>query len=130
MYLLSYAQTASGPQFSVFVRARLPSGRWEPSGPLLPDRCAATDDRGTGYQMIVPDLGGKGDGWTVMLHADPGPRHDPRWLDLSAVPGGPAVRVDLGRPTTATGAGQHGGGQPRRAPAARDRGTAVSRTAR
>ena len=29
----------------------------------------------------------------------PDPPHDPRWLDLIATPGGPAVRIDLDRRT-------------------------------
>jgi len=45
IYLLSYARTASGPQFSVFARTRHWSGAWEPSGPRFFDRFIATDDR-------------------------------------------------------------------------------------
>ncbi len=45
IYLLSYARTASGPQFSVFARTRRRSGAWEPSGPRFFDRFTATDDR-------------------------------------------------------------------------------------
>jgi hypothetical protein len=29
---------------------------------------------------------------------DPDPPHDPRWLDLTTIPGEPAVRIDLTRP--------------------------------
>jgi hypothetical protein len=45
--------------------------------------------------MRVGDLGGS-DGWTLML--DPDPPHDSRWLDLTAVGGEPAVRIDLTPP--------------------------------
>src|SRR5580700_695799 len=69
VYLLSYAQTASGPQLSLFARDRLWSVR-----PGPPERWAsrleqftATDDRGTSYQLKVCDLGGGPDGWTLML---------------------------------------------------------------
>jgi DNA-directed RNA polymerase specialized sigma24 family protein len=95
VYLLSYAQTASGPQLSLFARDRLWSVR-----PGPPERWAsrleqftATDDRGTSYQLKARDLGGGPDGWTLMLH--PGPPYDPRWLDLATIVGEPAVRVDL-----------------------------------
>jgi hypothetical protein len=117
VYLLSYAQTASGPQLSLFARARPRSGRPGPPGPRRPgpvissaarpgtpvmqewpgasrlEQFTATDDRGTSYQMTVRDLGGGPDGWTLMLH--PGPPYDPRWLDLATTPGEPAVRIDL-----------------------------------
>lgn len=45
--------------------------------------------------MRVPDVGGGADGWTLML--DPDPPHDPRWLNLTAIPGEPAVRIELTR---------------------------------
>ena len=117
LYLLSYAQTASGPQFSLFARARYQLGPPGPPGPRRPGRVmppaarpgtpviqpwpgvprlehfTAADDRGTGYRVRVRDLGGGPDGWTLMLH--PGPPHDPRWLDLTTTPGEPAVRIDL-----------------------------------
>ena len=116
VYLLSYAQRSSGPQFSLFARARLQAG---PPGPRHPgpavlsaarsgpspfqqwpgvaglEQFTATDDRGTRYQMMVRDLGGGTDGWTLMLA--PSPPHDPRWLDLITAPGQPSVRVDLDR---------------------------------
>jgi len=34
----------------------------------------------------------------VTLMLDPDPPHDPRWLDLTTIPGEPAVRIDLTRP--------------------------------
>jgi DNA-directed RNA polymerase specialized sigma24 family protein len=112
--LMSYAQTASGPQLSLLARVCYQSG---PSGgrrlgPVMPpaaqpgtapawpqpevpflEQFTATDDRGTRYQMRVRDLGGGPDGWTLML--DPDPPYDPRWLDLTTTPGHPAVRIDL-----------------------------------
>jgi Sigma-70 region 2 len=109
VYLLSYAQTASGPQLSLVARARSRSvrpgsGMSPASGPGTPsiqrwpeasrlEQFTATDDRGTSYQMTVRDLGGGPDGWTLMLQ--PGPPYDPQWLDLVTTPGQPAVRVGL-----------------------------------
>ena len=102
VYLLSYAQTASGPQFSLFARTRsqpgsAPARRWLEI-PLL-EQFTATDDQGTRYRMSVRDLGGGPDGWTLML--DPRPPHDPRWLDLTTTPGEPAARIDLTLPSDA-----------------------------
>ena len=95
LHLLSYARVASGPQLSVFARTRDQSGLWEPSGPRLFDPFTATDDRGTSYQVTIRDIGSPVLGWTLMLSPDP--PHDPRWLDLTTAPGGPAVRIDLDR---------------------------------
>jgi hypothetical protein len=94
VYLLSYAQTEPGPQLSLFVRCTRQAG---PSGPeaRMLEQFTATDDRGTRYQMMVRDLGGGTDGWTLMLA--PSPPYDPRWLDLITAPGQPAVRVGLDR---------------------------------
>jgi hypothetical protein len=92
VYLLSYAQTEPGPQLSLFMRSTRQVG---PSGPEARslEQFTATDDRGTRYQMMVRDLGGGTDGWTLMLA--PSPPYDPQWLDLITAPGQPAVRVDL-----------------------------------
>jgi hypothetical protein len=92
VYLLSYAQTEPGPQLSLFMRSTRQAG---PSGPEAStlEQFTATDDRGTRYQMMVRDLGGGTNGWTLMLQ--PSPPHDPQWLDLITAPGQPAVRVDL-----------------------------------
>jgi hypothetical protein len=95
LHLLSYARVASGPQLSVFARTRGHSGLWEPAGPRLFDPFTATDDRGTGYQVTIRDIGSPVLGWTLMLSPDP--PHDPRWLDLTTAPGAPAVRIDLDR---------------------------------
>jgi hypothetical protein len=94
VYLLSYAQTEAGPQLSLFVRS---TRQADPSGPEagILEQFTATDDRGTRYQMMVRDLGGGTDGWTLMLR--PSPPYDPRWLDLVTAPGQPAVRVGLDR---------------------------------
>ncbi len=92
VYLLSYARTEVGPQLSLFVRSTRQVG---PSGPEARslEQFTATDDRGTRYQMMVRDLGGGTDGWTLIMR--PLPPHDPRWLDLTAAPGQAAVRVSL-----------------------------------
>jgi hypothetical protein len=99
LYLMSYARVASGPQLSVFARARDQSGRWEPSGPRLFDPFTAADDRGTSYQVCIRDIGSGPMGWTLMLRPDP--PHEPRWLDLIPIPGGPAVHIDLDCPAPA-----------------------------
>jgi hypothetical protein len=103
--LMSYAQTASGPQLSLLARVRYhsgPPGRHRPGGgvpdwpqPEVPflEQFTATDDRGTSYQMRIRDLGGGYDGWTLMLHPDP--PYDPRWVDLAIIAGQPATRIDL-----------------------------------
>jgi hypothetical protein len=92
VYLLSYAQMESGPQLSLFMRARR---QVDPPGPEIRslEQFTATDDKGTRYQMVVRNLGSGPEGWTVMLR--PSPPHDPQWLDLTTTPGQPAVRVDL-----------------------------------
>ncbi len=92
VYLLSYAQTEAGPQLSLFIRSTRQDG---PSGPEARslEQFTATDDRGTRYQMMVRDLGGGTDGWTLMLR--PSPPYDPQWLDLITAPGQPAVRINL-----------------------------------
>jgi hypothetical protein len=66
VYLLSYAQTEPGPQLSLFIRS---TRQADPSGPEARslEQFTATDDRGTRYQMMVRDLGGGTDGWTLML---------------------------------------------------------------
>jgi hypothetical protein len=113
VYLLSYAQTAAGPQLSVLAPARLRPPRpvvppeagpgrrlidgWLPASRL--EQFTATDDRGARYQMTVLPMAGGPDGWTLLLH--PRPAHDPRWLDLTTGPGQPAVRLDLTPPVPA-----------------------------
>jgi hypothetical protein len=57
-YLLSYAQTASGPQLNLVT---IPLVQAWPLPSRL-EQFTATDDRGTSYQMTVRDLGGGPDG--------------------------------------------------------------------
>ena len=95
LHLLSYTRLALGPQLSVFALTRHQSGWWEPSEPRLFETFTATDDRGTSYEVKLRDIGGEAMGWTLILRPDP--PHEPRWLDLSAAPGGPAMRIDLER---------------------------------
>jgi hypothetical protein len=96
VYLLSYAQTEPGHQLSLYVRsARQVADPVESEAGIL-EQFTATDDRGTGYQMMVSSLGGGADGWTLLLQ--PSPPHDPQWLDLITAPGQPAIRVGLDRP--------------------------------
>jgi len=70
VYLLSYAQTEAGPQLSLFIRSTRQAG---PSGPEARslEQFTATDDRGPHYQMMVRDLGGGTDGWTLNAPAQP-----------------------------------------------------------
>ena len=95
LYLLSYAETALGPQLSVFARTRVPPHRWAPAGPRFFEPFTATDDRGTSYRISLRNIGGGPAGRTLMLRPDP--PHAPRWLDLTTAPGRPAVRIDLDR---------------------------------
>jgi DNA-binding CsgD family transcriptional regulator len=95
LYLLSYAETALGPQLSVFARTRVPPHRWAPTGPHFFEQFTATDDRGTSYRISLRNIGGGATGRTLMLRPDP--PHAPRWLDLTTAPGRPAVRIDLDR---------------------------------
>jgi hypothetical protein len=104
MYLLSYAQTASGAWFTMVARARgefVPpgiehNGMYRPFAIFPVDRFIATDDKGTGYGMGFSgrrgsrptELAGE-----IMVH--PGPPSGIRWLDLTPTPGEPAVRIDL-----------------------------------
>jgi hypothetical protein len=95
LHLLSYARLGLGPQVSVFARTRHHSSWWKPSEPRLFEQFTAVDDRGTSYEVRLRDIGGGAMGWTLMLRPDP--RHEPRWLDLTTTPGGPAMRIDLER---------------------------------
>jgi hypothetical protein len=104
VYLLSYAQRASGPQLSLFATAHHPTqgvvawGLDWPRASTL-ERFTATDDRGTSYRMMVRDLGGGANGWTLLL--DPDPSYDPQWLDLTTSSGEPSVRIHLNPPAQA-----------------------------
>ena len=96
VYLLSYAQTEPGHQLSLYVRPTRQVVDPVGSEAGILEQFTATDDRGTRYQMMVSNLGGGADGWTLLL--EPSPPHDPQWLDLITVPGQPAIRVDLDPP--------------------------------
>ena len=96
VYLLSYAQTEPGHQLSLYVRPTRQAVDPVGSEAGILEQFTATDDRGTRYQMMVSNLGGGADGWTLLL--EPSPPHDPRWLDLITAPGQPAIRVDLDPP--------------------------------
>jgi len=120
VYLLSYAQRASGPQLSLFVTAHHPTqgaAAWglDWPGASILEQFTATDDRGSSYQMMVRDLGGGADGWTLLMNPDPS--YDPQWLDLTTSSGEPSVRIHLNPPaqapqaatasTAAAGAAEH-----------------------
>jgi hypothetical protein len=67
-----------------------------PPGVLLADRSTVVDDQGAGYQLRSSIGGGwPGHEWSGILDLYPAPPPDIRWLDLSTVPGAPAVRIDL-----------------------------------
>lgn len=104
VYLLSYAQRASGPQLSLFATAHHPTQgvvAWglEWPGASILEQFTATDDRGSSYQLMTRDLGGGADGWTFLMNPDPS--YDPRWLDLTTSVGEPAVRIHLDPPAQA-----------------------------
>jgi hypothetical protein len=103
MHLLSYAQTASGARLTVITRAR---GEFVPPGiehgldgpiAIFPvHQFTARDDHGTSYAMgFRGRRGRRPDELAGEVTLDPGPPPGTRWLDLTTVPGGPAVRVDL-----------------------------------
>jgi hypothetical protein len=111
MYVLSYAQTASGARLTIAARTR---GEFVPPGiePSCRNRPYATfpvheftvaDDQGTRYQL---DFKGRGERrpseltGQITLHPDPPPGI--RWLDLATTPGEPSVRIDLNRPPDGT----------------------------
>ncbi len=96
VYLLSYAQTEPGHQLSLYVRPTRQAVDPVGSEAGILEQFTATDDRGTRYQMMVSNLGGGTDGWTLLL--EPSPPHDPQWLDLITAPGQPAIRVGLDPP--------------------------------
>ncbi len=104
MYVLSYTQTASGARFTLVVRSRgefappdvEPSGNYRPCGTFPADRFIATDDKGTSYQMAFSGrLGRHPSELAGQITLHPAPPSDIRWLDLTATPGDPAVRIDL-----------------------------------
>jgi len=110
--LLSFAQTEVGAVLTL-VAAGGPFGLMEPVEPwagsaagqpaqwrqVVPPfrQFTATDAAGTSYRMTYrgdsPHLGE----WTLGL--SPAPPRDLGWLDLRTAPDGPAVRIDLNRPS-------------------------------
>jgi hypothetical protein len=96
--ILSYAHTAAGARFTIFVRRGSRLG--VPPAMLPFHQFTATDERGTRYRMGTHGPGVDPHDGTLRLHPDP--PHDLRWLDLTATPGEPSVRIDLTRPPDAT----------------------------
>jgi hypothetical protein len=114
--LLSYAQTESGALLTFVARpgqlnpvdpegpwSTMPSQRPVPRRPglvIIPFRqFTATDDRGASYRMGYIGTGRPPGEWILRLY--PHPPRDLSWLDLSATPGEPAVRIDLNPKTPA-----------------------------
>jgi hypothetical protein len=76
LLVVAYVQSAGGARFTVAGRnAR---------------RLTAADDRGASYQV---DWFGGREASELLLRPDP--PHQIRWLDLTTVPGKPAIRIDL-----------------------------------
>ena len=104
MHLLSYAQTAPGARLTVITRARgefvppgiEPSGMYRPFAVFPVHRFTATDDHGTSYRMgFRGRRGQRPDELAGEVTLDPGPPPGARWLELTTVPGGPAVHIGL-----------------------------------
>jgi hypothetical protein len=100
--LLSYAQPASRGLFTMIARRGGPS---VPEQDLYFTDFRATDDQGNSYELGLHGSGASGPGeWILRLHPDPPPAL--RWLDLTAVSGEPAARIQLagagGPPAPAT----------------------------
>jgi hypothetical protein len=104
MHLLSYAQTAPGARLTVITRARgefVPpgiehNGMYRPFAVFPVHQFTARDDHGVGYQLRF--RGRRGRRPTELageITLDPSPPPGTRWLDLTAVPGGPAARIGL-----------------------------------
>jgi hypothetical protein len=104
MYLLSYAQTASGTRLPVVTRARgefVPprteygSMDW-PVAVFPVHQFTARDDHGARYRMgFWGRRGRRHDELAGEITLDPGPPPGTRWLDLTTSPGEPAVRIAL-----------------------------------
>ena len=86
--VMAYAQSAGG--------ARFITADWL-FGPLT---VTAADDQGVSYQI---SWAGEMAPRELLLRPDP--RHQIRWLDLTADPGQPATRIDLDRPSSAPAPG-------------------------
>ncbi len=103
MHLLSYAQTASCARLTVITRARgefvppgIEHGMDQPIAVFPVHQFTARDDHGTSYATgFRGRRGRRPDELAGEVTLDPGPPPGTRWLDLTTVPGGPAVRIDL-----------------------------------
>jgi DNA-binding CsgD family transcriptional regulator len=104
MYLLSYAQTASGARLTAITRARgefVPpgiehNGMYRPFAVFPVHQFTATDDNGASYAMGFS--GRRGHRPTELageITLDPGLPPWTRWLELTTVPGEPAARIGL-----------------------------------
>ncbi len=111
MYVLSYAQTAGGARLTVAARTCgefvppgiEPSCRYRPYAIFPVHQFTAADDRGTRYQVGFIGRGERRPSeltGQITLHPDPPPGI--RWLDLATIPGAPAVRIDMNRPSDGT----------------------------
>lgn len=76
--LVAFVQSAGGARFLVT--------EW----PYLPFTVTAADDQGVSYQVSW-----RGEMAPRELQLKPDPPHQIRWLDLTAIPGEPATRIDL-----------------------------------
>jgi hypothetical protein len=97
LYVLAYAQTAGSARFTMTGWIERSSG----TGPSIPPRhirhqWTATDDQGSRYHLgfSAEGIAGRAD-WQGVLELRPAPRHEIRWLDVSTIPGEPAIRIDL-----------------------------------
>ena len=102
MHLLSYAQTASCARLTVITRARgefvppgIEHGMDQPVAVFPVHQFTTRDDHGTSYAMGFRGRRGRRPDELAGEVTDPGPPPGTRWLDLTTVPGGPAVRIDL-----------------------------------
>src|SRR5204862_4474522 len=93
IYLLSYARQVSRGLLTMIARSCGP-GEHDPEAVFSFLDFSATDDRGNHYGLGLHGSGVSGPGeWILRLHPDP--RRELRWLDLTADPGEPAVRIEL-----------------------------------
>jgi hypothetical protein len=104
MSLLSYAQLTSGARLTVITRARgefVPpgiehNGMYRPFAVFPVHQFTARDDHGASYQMgFRGRRGRRPDELASEITLDPGPPPGTRWLELTTVPGKPAVRIGL-----------------------------------
>src|SRR5689334_3053557 len=104
MDLLSYAQTALGARLTVITRAQgefvppgiEPGGMFRPFAVFPVHRFTATDDQGASYRMgFRGRRGQRPDELAGEVTLDPDPPPGIYWLELTTVPGGPAVRIGL-----------------------------------